>query len=393
MLAWARRSQGLALAAPARRLGVDEGLVAEWETGESSPTIDQLRGLATLYRRSLAVFFLDEPPTGFDTLRDFRRVAGSSSAQWSPVLHEEYRRAHLQRDHLLELLQFEDEEPSVGWTAARPGSSTIADEDFAARIRRCLVEIAGRNPPLVDDKYTQANFWLGAIEDAGVLVLHTRRGEVSSSEMRALSLYFDDLPVIVLNGSDAIRGRLFSAMHEFVHLLLHVEGLCDLVTEQRSATPDVALEARCNSIAAAVLMPAQAVRDSQSVRDVRTGARRWDYETLARAASPFGTSAEALLLRLVTLGLADQAAYDQRRAEFHDAYEEHERATHTRGGNYYRNAVRDLGKGYVRRVTGAYERGVIGSFTAATYLDAKVSQVPKLAQAVGLKVGDTRGSR
>jgi len=372
---------------------VGESVVAEWEAGESSPTIDQLRELAVMYRRSLAVFFLDEPPTGFDTLRDFRRVAGSAGAAWSPALHEEYRRAHLQRDHLLELLQFEDEEPSSEWSSARPGPAATTDEAFAAGVRDRLIEIAGRTPPLTDDRYKHANYWLGAIEDAGVLVLHTRRGDVPTNEMRALSLCFDELPVILLNGSDAIRGRLFSAVHEFVHLLLHVEGLCDLVTERRSTTPDVALEARCNSIAAAVLIPAQVVRDSPLVRDVRATGRTWDYETLAEVASPFGTSAEALLLRLVTLGLADQTVYDQRRAEFHAAYEEHERAAHTRGGNHYRNAVRDLGKGYVRRVASAHERGVISSYTAAKYLDAKVSQVAMLAQAVGLKAGDTGGSR
>lgn len=38
------------------------------------PTIAQLRKAAEVYKRSLAVFFLSEPPEGFDTLRDFRRL-------------------------------------------------------------------------------------------------------------------------------------------------------------------------------------------------------------------------------------------------------------------------------------------------------------------------------
>ena len=43
--------------------------------------------------------------------------------------------------------------------------------------------------------------------------------------MRAFSLYFEDVPVIVLNGADWVRGRLFSLIHEYAHLLLHTSGL------------------------------------------------------------------------------------------------------------------------------------------------------------------------
>ncbi|OJV57356.1 MAG: hypothetical protein BGO38_11360 [Cellulomonas sp. 73-145] len=393
VLAWARRSQGLPPSLPARRLGVDESVIAAWEGGISSPNIDQLRQLAELYRRSLAVFFLDAPPTGFDTLRDFRRAAGSQAAVWSPALHEEYRRAHVQRDHLLELMETEAEVPAMSWLQARPGSRVVDDERFATLIRASLIGVAGRRPPTTDDRYQHANYWLGCIEESGVLVLHTRRGQVPTAEMRALSLAFDELPVVLLNGSDAIRGRLFSAMHEFVHLLLHAEGLCDLVTDERSTSPDTALEARCNAVAAAVLMPADSVTGARLVQEVSSSRGAWDYNTLAEVAGEFGTSAEALLLRLVTLGLADRGEYDRRRGDFHAAYEEQERASHNRGGNHYRNAVRDLGKGFVRRVVSAYERGTITSYAAATYLDAKVGQVPGFAKAVGLTAGEAHGAR
>jgi hypothetical protein len=32
--------------------------------------------------------------------------------------------------------------------------------------------------------------------------------------MRAFSLYFDQLPVIMVNGADGPRGRMFSLLHE-----------------------------------------------------------------------------------------------------------------------------------------------------------------------------------
>lgn len=54
------------------------------------------------------------------------------------------------------------------------------------------------------------------------------------------------------------------------------------------------------------------------------------------------------------------------------------------GGNWYRNQARDLGKGFVRRVTDAHRRGVIDSHTAASFLDIKVDQIAPLAKSATL---------
>jgi Zn-dependent peptidase ImmA (M78 family) len=203
--------------------------------------------------------------------------------------------------------------------------------------------------------------------------------------MRALSLYFDVLPVIVVNGADAPRGRLFSLLHEYAHLLLHTEGLCDTITDTHATTPDRQLEARCSGIAASILMPRTAVLVQPEVRERQHARDSWDYDSLATAAAPFGVSAEALLRRLLTLGRVDAAFYRARRQEFLARYEEEEGRPQTAGGDWYRNTVRDLGKGYVRLVAGAYRRRVIDAYTAASYLNVKAGQIDRLAQAAALR--------
>lgn len=150
------------------------------------------------------------------------------------------------------------------------------------------------------------------------------------------------------------------------------------VTDLRATTPDRQLEARCNAIAAAILMPAEQVL-------AEPAPERWTYETLAGAAMPFGVSAEAFLRRLVTLGRVPMPFYQRKRDEFAAAYEDEEaRSGGTRGGNWYRNTARDLGKGYVRRIADAHRRKVIDSYTAASFLNVKVDQIPGLAQAAAL---------
>lgn len=103
VLRWARETIDLSPVAASRKLGLRDDQVEAWESGRARPTVAQLRKAAKLYRRSLGVFFLPAPPEGFDTLRDFRRHEGAAAAPWSPALHADYRRAHVQREYVLEL--------------------------------------------------------------------------------------------------------------------------------------------------------------------------------------------------------------------------------------------------------------------------------------------------
>ncbi|MTG89879.1 ImmA/IrrE family metallo-endopeptidase [Cellulosimicrobium sp. BIT-GX5] len=382
VLRWARETIDLTPVAAARKLGIPEDRVAAWESGDAQPTVAQLRNAAKLYRRSLGVFYLPAPPEGFDTLRDFRRLDGAAAGPWSPALHADYRRAHLQREYLLELAEIDDVAPPSAW---RLSALPTNDEQIAAVARENLL---ARSPlPLprgAGTTYEHLNAWIAALETAGVLVMATAGGNVATTEMRGFSLYFDEVPVIVVNGADAARGRLFSLIHEYAHLLLHTEGLCDTITDTRATSPDRQLEARCNAIAAAILMPSALVLARPEVIARQGDPAGWDYDALASAARPFGTSAEAFLRRLVTLGRVDRSFYRAQREAFLARYEEEEARSRPKGGNWYRNTVRDLGKGYVRIVADAHRRRVIDSYTAATYLNAKVGQIPRLANTAAL---------
>jgi Zn-dependent peptidase ImmA (M78 family) len=374
VLAWARTSANLEPIAAARKIGVVEDELRDWEKGKSYPTIAQLRKAATAYHRPLAVFFLPEPPKGFNTLRDFRRVAEQLSSEWSAALHAEYRRAHAQRDVLLELAELEDEAPARDWQLPVPDG----DEALAEAAREHLRgQTSLRFPSPGADKFRHLGYWTNALEEAGVLVMATERSRVPVDEMRGFSLYFDEVPVIMLNGADAPRGRMFSLLHEYVHLLLHTEGLCDTTTDMRSTTPDRAIEAHCNAVAAAILMPRQAVLSSSLVARHKAG-EAWALSELIDAAKPFGVSVEAFLRRLVTLGRVPLKAY----VSFRDSQDVAPREKRkSPSGNFYTTKVRDLGKGYVRQVTSAHRRTAIDTTTAANYLDVKVGQIAGLAKA------------
>lgn len=379
MLTWARRTANLEPLAAARKIKVPEGRVEEWEAGERLPTIAELRRAGTVYNRPLGVFYLSAPPTGFETLRDFRRIDLHANAEWSVDLYAEYRRAHDQRDALLDIADLDDQPPSTAW---RLTGLPDNDDGIANRARAFLQDVAPAPFPRTSaDEYTHLGYWTTALEEAGVLVTHTAGGRVSTDEMRAFSLYFDTVPVIALNGADYPRGRLFSLLHEYAHLLLNTAGLCDTRTDQRAITEDRQIEARCNATAAAILMPGAEILASDPIKNHPTG-QPWTLPELLEAAQPYGVSAEAYLRRLVTLRRIPMAEYQQFRSGY--SRDDVQRAK-PGGGNFYVNKARDLGKGYVRTVTSAHRRSLIDSTTAATYLDVKVAQIPELASKAKLR--------
>ena len=382
VLRWARETVGLVPVAAARKIGVADDRVDQWEAGAATPTISQLRKAAEVYKRPLAVFFLPAPPEDFDTLRDFRRHVGAKSGGWTPELHGEYRRALAQREAALELAEIEETPPPTTW---RLEALPDDDEQLAAAARALLLGLTPLPlPTATGTKYEHLNTWTAALEDAGVLVMATSGGRVETSEMRAFSLYYEELPVIMVNGSDAARGRLFSLLHEYIHLLLHTSGLCDTITDTKATGPNGALEARCNAVAAAILMPRDLVLASPEVNRRRALRDSWDYVSLRDAAAQFGVSAEAFARRLLTLGRIDRAFYQAHRARFLAAYQREEDLAPSGGGNWYRSKARDLGKGFVRRIADAHRRRVIDSYTAASFLSVKVDQIDRLAEMAGL---------
>jgi Zn-dependent peptidase ImmA (M78 family) len=128
-------------------------------------------------------------------------------------------------------------------------------------------------------------------------------------------------------------------------------------------------------VAAEILMPAPELLSSTVVAEHAPGTS-WSLTELLEGAKPHGVSVEAFLRRLVTLRLATLAEYRL----FRDSQSAAVITRESSGGNFYYTKARDLGKGYVRRVADAHRRTLIDSVTAATYLDVKVEQIPRLAK-------------
>ncbi len=361
LIRWARQSFGLSLEEAAKKQRITTDRLAEWEAGEDAPTVAQLRAAARVYRRPLAVFFLNEPPDDFEAIKDFRRARLATKESWSPPLRLAIRRAHEQQDAAADLRHLLGEE-SRERVSVEDGSRS--PKAVAAGARRILgVELDTQFSWRTE--YQALNGWISALEnEAHTLVLQA--GEISTGEMRGFSIANGTNPVIVLNATDAVRGRIFTAIHEFAHILLNDAGLCDL-HDRNGPSPDDQTELLCNEIAAAVLMPAEALLSEPTLaRD--EGEQRWTNAEIARLADKYSVSREALVRRLVSVRRAPWELYWSKRFEFERAYRSRTLDKKTFGVSYQRRRVRDYGRSYVRLVLDAYHEGRINTLDAADYL-------------------------
>jgi Zn-dependent peptidase ImmA (M78 family) len=372
LLVWARKSAHLQPHIAARKASVPVERLLDWETGNSSPTINQLRTLANIYKRPLAVFFLPAVPQQFDAMRDFRRLPGTIEAEYSPELALVLRRARFRREIAIELAEeMELDVPRLAFDA-RP---FLHDPKRFADEARALLNVTLRDQYRWHDQYEALSCWTAAVERLGVLVFQS--GGVDLREMRGFSIPNSVYPVIVVNAQDSPRGRVFTVLHELAHLLLHSGGLCD-THEAREGDSE---EVLCNRVAGTILVPEFALLEF-----VRPMAAALSKGTIADnelgiLSRRFAVSQEVILRRLLSLGHVSLEFYQRKRNELRTAYE----SEHKQGGGFappHMLVVRDLGKQYIRVVLGAYHQEAITSSDVSDYLGVRLKHLPKIERAV-----------
>jgi Zn-dependent peptidase ImmA (M78 family)/transcriptional regulator with XRE-family HTH domain len=372
VLVWARRMAGLELEEAARKVGTPAHRLESWERGERRPSITQLRKLADVYKRPLAVFYLRKPPPDDAAPSDFRRFDPEAAEPLSPELRLAIRDARTRRETALELFAELDELPPEFKLTAKLRDDP---EKVGARLRDAL---AGGTPPPRGDEYAFLSFWRAAVENAGALVCQAEGVDVD--EMRGFSISERPLPAVILNIKDAPTARCFSLMHELAHVMLDRGGLC-LFEESGPQTDIQRTEVFCNHVAGAALLPAESLLTEPEVPAQRVSEiSDWVVAGLAKR---YGASREAVLRRLVILNRLPLAFYQRKREEYKREYQE-PRQTQRRGGFAppYTMAWTTSGKLFTRLVLQAYDEDRITASDVAGYLGVRLKHLERIRAAV-----------
>jgi Zn-dependent peptidase ImmA (M78 family)/transcriptional regulator with XRE-family HTH domain len=389
LLTWARETAGFSLEEAAARLKIDVGKLVGWENpaDEDSPSIPQLRKIASLFKRPLAAFYLPESPPRFAVMRDLRRLPGAGARSYSPSVQLEIRAANERRELAIELSA--DLEQQLQPFSL---SATIQErpEIVGARIREATgvttdLQLHWRD----SDGRAGFNAWRSRIENLGVLVFQTTR--FPSTEASGFAIAADVLPVIAVNRTEALTRRTFSLIHELAHLMIRVSGVSELETDANRPPEDQRIEIFCNSVAAAALIPREALLTNDTV--VARGARsaNWTDAEIEDIARNFNVSRETLLRRLLTLNRTTDHFYGLKRAQYTAEYEfaqkkkkEIAAATEMKR-NMPQETVSNFGKRLVNMLLDNYHQERMTLSEISGYLGLKVKHFPKLEEIAGFR--------
>lgn len=373
VLKWARTSSGLTPEEASRKLGIALEKLALWEDGLAKPTFAQLRKASTVYKRPLAAFYLAKPPRDFEAMRDFRRHPDSEESPVSSDLKQEIRRAHDRRLWALELMQQLDESPRKV-----PSILTLSEdvENAAAKLRSFLsVKFTEQGTW----KNQALKLWRSKVENAGILTFELTKLPVR--EARGFSIGLRPLPVAVVNIKDAQPARIFTLLHEVAHILLDLDGICDL-HEDNQDRDHASVETFCNRVAGAALFPRDALFSTDVVKHHSRNRGEWSDQELQTLAGLFGGSREAALVRLTNLGLASQPFCDRRREQFRVEYQRLEAEKQARQDSGFapphQVALLSAGRLFVQLVVESLNRERITSSDFSDYLQIRAKHIPEV---------------
>lgn len=385
ILTWARKTAGLEPDEAAQKLQVKPERLAQWETGDLKPTINQLRKMARVYKRPLSVFYLQEEPQGFQVIHDYRRLPDEGIRSFSPDLTLEMRTANERRELMLSLYEEVDEEPGTFTFTA-----TLDDdpEVVGSRIREFLgvryeLQTQWSNHRLA------FNAWRNHLESAGVLVL--QMAKVSAAAVNGFAIAYDQLPVIAVNRKDAFPRRIFSLLHEFVHLALRASGVSDLDVDATRPPQDQRVEVFCNAAAAAALMPRDLFLEEPVVYEKPSQRREWDEAEIEELASRYSVSREAVVRRLLTLERTTESFYRQKREQYAQEYLQRQAREREKLQNqeFRRNPARDAisvnGTLFARLVLDTYHRDRITLSDVSSFLGVRVRHLAKIERDLGMR--------
>jgi Zn-dependent peptidase ImmA (M78 family)/transcriptional regulator with XRE-family HTH domain len=368
----ARTSMRMDAPQAARKVNIAEEKLAAWEQGIDQPTIRQLRELGNVYKRPLAYFYLPEPPRDFQSMRikDFRQLPDAQLGRFSPELCLAIRMADYRRKVALDLYENLDDRPPTFNLSA---DLTENPEQVGLRLRTALklTKIQQFSWSFESrDAFSQVR---RAVEQLGVLVFQV---PVELSEMRGLAIYADLLPVVLLSSKERfMTPRLFTLLHEVVHLMLRVSAVSS-ETESQLDREARRVEVFSNHVAAATLVPLPLLFEEPEVAKI-AGKGVWTDQQIERIGRTFRVGKETVLRRLLAAGKVSLAEYQSARQRW---LEEFAARPKKKGGAppHHITELSRLGEAFPRLVLRNYYNDKIGATDVAEFLNMRLKHLPKI---------------
>jgi len=387
IMKWARETAGLSVEEAARKieLGAAHGQTpAERllgiEAGREEPSRRMLQNMAKKYRRSLVVFYLQDPPEKGDRGEDFRRIQEPLIADYRALVDALVRDIRSRQELIHSIM--EDQEADilnfVGSASLEDGAKDIAEKIIQV-IDFELMEF--RSKPTAKDAFGYLRY---CIERKGIFVLlagdlGSHHTDIPPEVFRGYVISDPLAPLIVINDNDAYPAWSFTALHEIAHLWLGSTGISGL------PSIDVGIEKCCNDVAGEILLPADDLHEFVLSRSE-------DFKRLIERISGFANerniSRSMVSYKLYRSGALSKEKWQILHEQFHQDWlltrerSRQKRKEEDTRPNYYTVRRHRLGHALLDLVGRALSEGIITYTKAARVLGVKPRKVEPLLQGI-----------
>lgn len=373
MIKWAREDAGFTLDELPKSLSKAE----KWETGEEKPTWNDLRNLAKKYKRPSFFYFLSQPPEEEEDLIEFR--SDEKIEEYSPALKLEIRKAKSRRNAYIKINE------DMGIRIPNFSQHISKEKNYLklGKYIRNLLNVSfetqkkwifNRNGNRDSTHNCFLNHWKEILFDMGILVFEVK--DVHENEMSGCSLYYNNCPIILLNGKNHYNRRIFTLMHELAHLVQGQSTICDVDKHNIK-------ESFCNKVAAEILIP------KETLKDLNLFTKKEHNLKVANLSNFYGVSKQSIVYKLYDSGLiSNELKKDwinnleryniQKKQKDKEKMEKAKKEGKKPHISIVTIKRKQDGTPFTKLILYAYENDVITATEAMRYLDTSLDNIDKL---------------
>ncbi len=374
VLKWAREEYiDLEIDYTAKKLKIDPERLEAWENGTEQPTIPQLNKIAKLYRIHISIFYLPVPPTSFQRPADYRVLPKRTVTDEEQIyrLNANIVEAFKRRETLIELYELlEESPPEVDLNFNRRASRKRAAKKIIEFLEVNREQLQETNTPHVALK-----FWKRIVEAKGILVCQTNTHlSVNLGTVRGFCIAQRPFPVIVINSKDSPYGRIFTLIHELVHIALGESVIQNTGFREIDHSDLNPIEAFCNHVAGEVLVPEDELLEIIKLQTPE--------ENLSKISKHFHVSSEVILRRLLILKKISLRKYQTYRNNQQKKYKD--APQQPSGAPPYHNRLLNVSGEYFARTafTAYYEDKITISELASAFSNCDTKYLSKIESTI-----------
>ena len=355
----------------------------QWLSGEKAPTFSQLENVSKKTNIPFGYFFLTTPPEETCNIVEYRTVDSveviEPSRNLIDTLDKMTEIQEWMRGYLID--SGNEELPFVGKFKDAPNELSITNDI------RTTLNLAKNWYTQVKSSGESFKYLRSLFENIGILVMlngivgqNTHR-KLEISEFRAFTLVDNYAPLIFINTCDSENGKIFSLVHELVHIWIGVDNFYN--DQFGNATKISEIEKICNSVSAEILVPNEYFLKKWNETNLGI------FEKSEVLSKYFNCSKNVIVRRAFDNSYITRDEYDKVTSEFIEQFKQWEiknKEKKTNGGNYYKTMETRLDKRLMKALESSAKEGKTQYTEVYRLTNTNRSTFSKLLDAGGEKL-------